>query len=78
MLVSPLAGASGALPPAHLTLAGQLIVCVPPAVISSVRRKAVFDVLGTLVNEKVVVPVVLKLNTDAAEQSMDTEVPVKA
>ena len=72
------AGASGAVPPAHLTLAGQLSVCVPPAVTSSVSPNAVFEILGTLVNEKVVVPVVLKLNTDAAEQSMDTEVPVKA
>ena len=56
MLVSPLAGSSGALPPAQLTLAGQVSVCVPPAVTSSVSPSAVLVVLGTLVKENVVAP----------------------
>jgi hypothetical protein len=74
--VSPLAGASGAVAAAQSTLAGYVIVCVPPAVSFNIKPNAV-PLAGGLLNVNVVLPVVLRANTFPASQSTDGVVPDK-
>jgi hypothetical protein len=76
MSVSPLAGASGAVPPAHSTEAGHVTVCVPPAVSS--RTKPTLRPEVTDPNVKVVLPLVVKLNAPALSASGAGVVPDRA
>ena len=61
-------------PPSHLTTPGHVIVYDPPALISTCQNVAL-AVDGKLVNETVILPFAIILNTPAAARSHDAVPP---